>query len=207
MKLQLALDILDLRKAVEIVRATYDYIDIIEIGTPLVKYHGIGALKRMRASFPEKEILVDLKTMDVGQYEADFCFDFGADLVTVLGVADIETIKGSLKSAQNHGKKIVVDMINHPDKQGCVLELNTLGVDFIAVHSGIDQQAYGENPLDELKAIQSYTTIPLCVAGGIQLSTLDSIVQQQPHTIIVGGAITSSDKPVYVAKTMKEMML
>jgi 3-keto-L-gulonate-6-phosphate decarboxylase len=48
--------------------------------------------------------IVDLKTMDVGEYESDFCFEAGADIVTVLGIADIDTIKGSIKSAKKHKK-------------------------------------------------------------------------------------------------------
>jgi 3-hexulose-6-phosphate synthase len=206
MKLQLALDGLKTKTAIDLVNATEKYIDIIEIGTPLIKHEGVQVLKKMRSAFPDKDILVDLKTMDVGQYEADFCFDLGADIVTVLGVAHIETIKGSLKSANKHGKKIMVDLINHPNKQLCVEHLNALGVHLIGIHSGIDQQNIGMHPLDTLKAIQPYTTIPLCIAGGIKLSNIDNIIKAQPHTLIVGGEITSSKHPEATAKTIKEMM-
>lgn len=206
MKLQLALDGLSTKTAIELAHATSEYIDTIEIGTPLIKHKGVQVLKKMRSEFPDKAILVDLKTMDVGQYEADVYFDLGADIVTVLGVAPIETIKGSLKSANKHGKKVMVDLINHPNKQLCVEHLNALGVHLIGIYSGIDQQNIGMHSLDALKAIQPHTTIPLCIAGGIKRSNLDNIIKAQPHTIIVGGEITSSQHPEATARTIKEMM-
>lgn len=207
MKLQLALDVLETARAIELIEKTEKYIDIIEIGTPLIKHEGVAILKQIRSAFPDKEILVDLKTMDVGEYESDFCFDLGADIVTVLGVADIETVKGSLKSANKHGKKVMVDLINCPDKQKKVAELNDLNVHLIGVHSGIDQQSYGKHPLDELKEIQHCTDIPLCIAGGIKKTTIAEVVKENPYIIIVGGEITSSDAPGSVAKVLKEMML
>lgn len=207
MKLQMALDLLETKKAIELIEKTQHHIDIIEIGTPLIKHEGVSILKKIRSAFPDKEILVDLKTMDVGEYEADFCFKLGADIVTVLGVADIETVKGSLKSARKHGKKVMVDLMNCPDKKRKISELNELKVHLIGIHSGIDQQNYGKQPLDELKEIQHYTDIPLCIAGGIKKSTIAAIVKEKPYTIIIGSEITSSSSPGKIAKALKEMML
>lgn len=204
MKLQLALDMLHTKEAIEIIDKTYEYIDIIEIGTPLIKHEGVKVLETIRKIYQKKDILVDLKTMDVGEYEADFCFSLGADIVTVLGVSDIETIKGSLKSSKKYNKKIMVDMINHQNKIEKILELNTLNVDLIGIHSGIDQQNIGKEPLNELIEIQPYTNIPLCIAGGINLSNIDKIIKENPNTIIIGGQITSSENPSKMAKSIKE---
>lgn len=206
-KLQLALDILDSKEAMNLVEVTREFIDIIEIGTPLIKHEGVNILKELRRAFPEKEILVDLKTMDVGEYEADFCFDLGADIISVLAVADIETIKGSIKSAKKYNTKVLVDLINHPNKTQRTLEVEKIGADFIGVHSGIDQQRNGISPLNDLKTICSVTDMPIFVAGGINLSDIADIIKEKPNTIIVGGTITSSKAPNMVAKQIKESLL
>jgi len=206
MKLQLALDVLDSRKAMALAEATRDYVDIIEIGTPLMKHEGVQVLKKLRKAFPDKIIFVDLKTMDVGEYEADFCFSLGADIVSVLGVADLETIKGSIKSARKYKAKVLVDMINHPNKSKRTKEVEKLGADFVGVHSGIDQQQRGLSPLNDLKDICHVTNMPVFVAGGINLSNIDDIKKENPHTVIVGATITSSDNPALTAKEIKESL-
>ena len=202
MKLQLALDVLGTEAAVALVKQTEAYIDIIEIGTPLIKHEGLEIVKRMKQEFPSKTLLVDLKSMDVGAYEADFCFEAGADMVTVLGVADIDTIKGSINSAKKHGKKAMVDLLNVENKVEKVKSLiDEEGVLF-GVHTGIDQQNRGETPLQDLKEL-SELGVSLCVAGGINLDNIDAIIEQKPSIIIVGGAITSSDNPAESSRVIK----
>ncbi len=202
MKLQLAIDVLTSEEALVLAQKTQKYIDIIEIGTPLIKHEGIRLVKLMKALFPEKTLLVDLKTMDVGEYEADFCFEAGADIVTVLGVADINTIKGAIKSAKIHGKKVLVDMINVADKVALAKEVKKLGADYVGIHSGIDQQNAGQSPLEDLKSVSKKVKIPLVVAGGINLDTIDKIKAQKPAVIVVGGAITGAKNPKKAAEAI-----
>lgn len=206
MKLQLALDVLDSGKAEDLAKATKDYIDIIEIGTPLVKHEGIPVLRQLRKAFPDKTIFVDLKTMDVGEYEADFCFENGADIVSVLGVAHIETIKGSIKAARKHNGKVLVDMINHPNIKERVIEVEQAGADYVGIHSGIDQQKKGISPLNDLREISRITKMPIFVAGGINVANITDIMKENPETVIVGGAITSSENPGLAAKKIKEFL-
>lgn len=204
MKLQLALDVLTSEEAIDLATQTRDYIDIIEIGTPLIKHEGITLVKKMRELFPEKEILVDLKTMDVGEYEADFCFKAGADIVTVLGVADIDTIHGSIKSANAHNKKVVVDFINVDNKSELANEVSALGAHYVGIHSGIDQQNKGQSPLDDLRILAKIPNISLVVAGGINLDTIDDIAKESPSTIVIGGAITGATDPRESARLLQE---
>ncbi|WP_456381325.1 3-hexulose-6-phosphate synthase [Hydrogenimonas sp.] len=202
MKLQLAIDVLTSEEALVLAQKTKKYIDIIEIGTPLIKHEGVRLVSLMKALFPEKELLVDLKTMDVGEYEADFCFEAGADIVTVLGAADINTIKGAIRSAEKHNKKVLVDMINVRDKVALAKKVKKLGADYVGIHSGIDQQSVGESPLADLKKVSKKVKIPLVVAGGIDLDTIDEIVKRKPAVIVVGGAITGAKNPKKAAKAI-----
>ncbi|ADV46908.1 3-hexulose-6-phosphate synthase [Nitratifractor salsuginis] len=204
MKLQLAIDVLTSEEALVLAKKTSKYIDIIEIGTPLIKHEGVRLISLMKALHPKKELLVDLKTMDVGEYEADFCFEAGADIVTVLGVADIKTIEGAIVSAKKHGKKVVVDMINVADKITRAKEVAELGADYVGIHSGIDQQNAGQSPLADLKKLSKAVDIPLVVAGGINLDTLDEIIACKPEVVVVGGAITGAKNPKKIAKKISK---
>ena len=111
MKLQVALDTLTLQDCIALLEETKGSVDIAEVGTPFVIEEGMVPVKEFKKRFPDIEVLADVKIMDAGKYEADKCFDAGADIVTVLGVSHDETIKGVVESAANHHKKVMVDMI------------------------------------------------------------------------------------------------
>src|SRR5690554_5516641 len=85
--LQLALDSLDVDQTLKLAGQTAPYVDIFEIGTPCIKHNDIGLVTELKKRFPNKLILVDLKTMDAGEYEATPFFAAGADICTVLGVS------------------------------------------------------------------------------------------------------------------------
>lgn len=206
MQLQLALDMLTTEEAINAAVATEANVDIIEIGTPLLKHEGLGVLRAMRERFPDKQILVDLKTMDVGKYEADFSFENGADIITVLGVADDATIQGAILSARNHGKKVLVDLINVTDKVERARQSLEWGADYVGVHSGIDQQNRGESPLNDLQKLSESLSAPIAVAGGIGMDNIDQIVSSQPEIVVIGGAITQAEDPGHVAMALKERM-
>ena len=150
MKLQLALDDIPLAAVLALVEHVRAYIDIIEVGTPFLYAEGLAAVRELRRRFPEKEILADLKIMDAGEYETRQALAAGADYVTVLGVTDILTVKGCLAVAAEFGKTIVVDMICEPDLAVRIKQLEAVGVRALAVHTGVDQQAAGRTPLDEI---------------------------------------------------------
>ncbi|WIM73331.1 orotidine 5'-phosphate decarboxylase [Corynebacterium suedekumii] len=45
--------------------------DILELGTPLIKSEGLAAITAVKAAHPDKTVFADLKTMDAGELEAD----------------------------------------------------------------------------------------------------------------------------------------
>ena len=69
-----------------------------------------------KSRFPDKLLLVDLKTMDAGEYEAAPFYEAGADICTVLGVSGLATCKGVIKAAQANGAEAQIDLINVADK-------------------------------------------------------------------------------------------
>ena len=147
MKLQLALDDLNMEEALALTESVREYIDIIEIGTPFVYQEGMKAVEIFKKRFPDKEVLADMKIMDAGYYEAEEALKVGADYVTVLGVTDNLTIKGCIEAAEQYGKEIVVDMICVPDFPKRIRELEELGAHGLAVHVGTDSRQPGASRL------------------------------------------------------------
>lgn len=208
MKLQIALDAITLEKAVELVQEARDYVDILEIGTPMVIEYGMLAVRTMRENFPEKEILADLKIMDGGKYEAGQAFKAGADYITVLGVTDNLTVKACVEAANEYGKEVVVDMICVEDIPARVKKMEELGAHGVAVHVGVDQQASGRTPLDDLKVMKAAASVAkVSVAGGINVSTMPSYCALNPEVVIVGGGICNAKDPKEAAKALHEAIV
>lgn len=207
MELQLALDLVNIPEAKKLVKEVAEYIDIIEIGTPVVINEGLRAVKEIKEEFPSLKVLADLKIMDAGGYEVMKAAEAGADIITVLGATDDSTIRGAVEEAKKQGKKILVDMINVKNIEERAIEIDALGVDYICVHTGYDLQAVGQSPFEELRIIKRVVKhAKTAVAGGIKLSTLPEVIQAKPDLIIVGGGITGQEDKKAVAAEMRRLI-
>lgn len=189
MKLQFAIDTLTTEKALELAAAAAEHVDILELGTPLIKSEGLSAVTALKAAHPDKVIFADLKTMDAGELEADIAFDAGADLVTVLGSADDSTIAGAVKSAKSRGKGIVVDLIGVADKPTRAREVIALGAEFVEMHAGLDEQAQEGYSLDSLLSDGTASGVPFSVAGGVNVSSIAAVRDSGARVAVAGGAI------------------
>ncbi|MGR8981525.1 MAG: bifunctional 3-hexulose-6-phosphate synthase/6-phospho-3-hexuloisomerase [Gammaproteobacteria bacterium] len=202
--IQLALDSLDFDQTMSLAEQTAPYVDIFEIGTPCIKFNGIELVKALREKFPTKLILVDLKTMDAGEYEATPFYAAGADICTVLGVSGLATIAGVIKAAKAHDAEAQIDLINVADKAACAKAAAELGAQIIGVHTGLDAQAAGQTPFSDLQEIASLgLNVRLSVAGGIKESTVDQVVKSGADIIVVGAAIYGAPSPAEAARNIK----
>ena len=201
MELQLAIDLLNKEDAAELANKVKDYVDIVEIGTPIVINEGLPAVQHLNDNIDSVKVLADLKIMDAADYEVSQAVKFGADIVTILGVAEDASIKAAVDEAHKHGKQLLVDMIAVQDLEKRAKVLDDLGADYIAVHTGYDLQAEGQSPLESLRKVKSViSNSKVAVAGGIKPDTIKDIVSENPDLIIVGGGIANADDPVEAAK-------
>lgn len=189
MKIQFAIDTLTTAHALELATAAAPHVDVLELGTPLIKADGLAAIKALKEAFPEKVIFADLKTMDAGELEADIAFTAGADLVTVLGVADDSTITGAVRAATAHGKGIVVDLIGVKDKATRAREVVELGAQFVEMHAGLDEQALPGYSLEELLEAGKAAGVPFSVAGGVNVSSIAAVKAAGADIAVAGGAL------------------
>ena len=205
MKLQLALDDIKFDDAVELVGKVRKYVDIVEIGSPFIIDCGMAPVRRIKELYPELEVLADTKIMDAGDYEAELTYLAGADYCTVLGVTDTLTIKGCIDAAKKYGKKVFVDMICVKNVEERVAEIEAAGVNCIGVHTGVDLQAAGFTPLDDLKRIKAASKQSIIsVAGGINVNTVQDYMAAGADIVIVGGGINHTADPVAAAKALYE---
>ena len=205
--IQLALDSLDFDQTMSLAEQTAPYVDIFEIGTPCIKFNGVELVKALRAKFPTKLLLVDLKTMDAGEYEATPFYAAGADICTVLGVSGLATIAGVIKAAKAHGAEAQIDLINVADKLECAKAAAGLGAHIIGVHTGLDAQAAGQTPFADLQDIAGLgLNVRVSVAGGIKETTADQVVKAGADIIVVGAAIYGAPSPSDAARKIKQIV-
>lgn len=207
MELQLAIDLLDKEAAAELAKQVTDYVDIVEIGTPIVINEGLPAVQHLKDNVKDEDVkvLADLKIMDAADYEVSQAVKFGADVVTILGVAEDASIKNAVAEAHKHGKELLVDLIAVQDLEKRAKEIDEMGADYIAVHTGYDLQAEGQSPLESLRRVKSViNNAKVAVAGGIKPDTIQAVAAEKPDLIIVGGGIANADDPREAAKQCRE---
>ena len=197
------MDLLTVDDALELAGKVAEYVDIIELGTPLIKAAGLSAVTAVKAAHPDKIVFADMKTMDAGELEADIAFSAGADLVSVLGSADDSTIAGAVKAAKAHSKGIVVDLIGVSDKVSRAKEARALGARFIEFHAGLDEQAQPGYDLGGLLTAGAEARVPFSVAGGVNASTIEAVQSAGADVAVAGSAIYSAADPALAAKELK----
>ncbi len=165
MKLQVALDFLELDEAMAITAEIADYVDIVEIGTPLIIHSGLEAVRRAKRLFPEKTILADLKIADAGAEESQMALDAGADVVTVLATASDNTIRSAAKAVHAAGKELLVDLIAAGDIFERASQLKELGADYLCLHTSFDDESSTERSYELLAKLKTLPGIKVTVAG------------------------------------------
>ncbi len=203
--LQLALDFVDLKRALKSAQAGIaGGVDWLEAGTPLIKSEGLHAVRELRKLFPNITIVADMKIMDAGRTEVETAAKAGANIVDVLGASSDATIRECIQAGKNYGAKIVVDMIAVDDVLSRAKQVEGFGADYVSVHCAIDEQMEGKDPFDVLRQVTEALSIPVAVAGGINSETAAMAVEAGAAIVIVGGAITKAMDPEQAAREIRQ---
>lgn len=203
--LQVALDHLDLTRALGCAAAVAGSVDIIEVGTPLLKSAGVRAVREVKSRFPGKLVVADTKTMDAGAIEAALVFEAGADIFTLCSAASRPTLMAGIREAHARGKQALIDLIGVEDVLEAAFRLEDLAPDYVCLHMGIDQQeAEGRLPLEGLALLRQRLELPLSVAGGITPRDVPDLIALSPSIIVVGAYITAGPDPGQAARELRE---
>lgn len=203
--LQVALDLLELKRAIEIAgEAIEGGADWIEAGTPLIKSEGMNAIRELKKNYRGHKILADMKTIDTGAVEVEMAAKSGADVVIILALSDDDTIAEAMRAARKYGCEVMVDLINVPDPVKRAQEVEELGVDYLNVHVGIDQQMKGMDPLEVLSDVAESVSIPVAAAGGLDAERAAACVSMGASIVIVGSNIVKSRNVTESARKVRE---
>jgi 3-hexulose-6-phosphate synthase/6-phospho-3-hexuloisomerase len=200
-----ALDLLELDRSIQIAKeAVSGGADWIEAGTPLIKSEGMNSVRELKKALPKIRIVADMKTVDTGAMEVEMAAKAGADIVAMLATSDNSTIEDAMRAARKYGVQIMMDLLTVQDPVKRSRELEELGVDYICVHVGIDQQMTGRDTIDFLKQIAKEVKTPVAAAGGIDASSGANAIASGAAIVIVGGSIARSANVEASARKIRE---
>jgi 3-hexulose-6-phosphate synthase / 6-phospho-3-hexuloisomerase len=205
--LQVALDLLELKRALQIAKeAVEGGADWLEVGTPLIKSEGIQAVREFRKHFPQTTIVADMKIADTGTIEVEMAAKAGANIVCILADADDSVITEAVKAARLYGVKLMADLINTPDPVQRSVQLESMGIDIICAHSGIDQQMTGRDSLELLAALPDHIHIPIAIAGGIDAEKAGEAILLGAQIVIIGGWIIRSADVITSTRNIRAVL-
>ncbi len=181
---------------------------VLEAGTPLIKSEGARSIELLKSVPPGRPVVADTKTMDAGAIEARIAHEHGASALSVLALAPEETIRETVEEAHRLGLMVYGDLIAVEDPLGTLDKLARTGIDIILLHVGIDVQARlgitASQLVDLVARIRDAWPRYLAVAGGIKPGEVEGMVKAGADIVIIGGAITKSQKPEEAAKAALE---
>jgi 3-hexulose-6-phosphate synthase len=204
MKLQAALDRITLDQAMDLARAISSHVDIIEVGTSLIKDYGMDSVRQMKREFPGSAVLADLKTMDEGAYEFRAAYRAGADIATVMAAASVDTIAACYEVAEEAGKSIMIDLLGAADEKIDLLQRFDEAI--FCVHAPVDEKS--NDLLTHLQQFEArFSGLKnLSVAGGIQLEDIFALNKKavRLESVIVGSAISKAEDPRLAAEQFSQ---
>ncbi len=197
--LQIAMDYITLPPALAMAAKVATEIDIIEIGTPLCKAVGLDAIRAMREMVgPDKLILADFKSPDVGGLEAKMAFDAGADIMTVIGGAALATVESALDAAKAANKEMQMELTGVRDIVARAREWRQIGVEWMVYHRGWDEQAFSRQWVEEDRTVIRQLIdlgFKITVTGGITKELLPFFRSLPVWTVISGRGIRETPDP------------
>ena len=189
---QISLDLTSLDEALATAEVAVDAgVDWLEAGTPLIQAHGLHAVERLRARFPDHPIVADMKIMDGGYLETEMAAKAGANLVVVMGRAHEATIRRCLDAGRKYDVKVMGDNLAASDRVACARWMADLGVDFIVHHIGFDERRMvkGLSPMDELDAVVGAVSIPVQAVGGLTIQQAIACPAHGAPLVVLGAPL------------------
>jgi len=192
-ELQIALDLTSLELSLQIARSVASSARWIEAGTPLIISQGLKAVEALRAEFPQKTIVADVKIVDAAMLLTSSSIAAGADIITVISAASDQTISICVNLAHQQGKRVLGDHIAAQTDLDALNRLADLGVDYVGIH--IPKDSGSTLFLKQLNNILGRLSVPVVLAGGIQIALLEQLRGSPLAAVVVGSAIINSPNP------------
>lgn len=198
-QLQMALDKPDLPSALRPLQQAATSIDIIECGTVLILAEGLRAVREIRALFPDKPILADIRIAEAGALLARMAFEAGASMVSVVAGASLTTVAQVCAVAAEHGGEVQVELSDEWYDASRAVRWREAGVVHVIVKRSRDRELAGDlswGPhdlarVDELAELGFTVT----VTGGITPADLPALAGHRVGIVIAGRSLTDASDP------------
>lgn len=206
-KLQIALDTTDMPSALRPLNAAISQIDVIECGTILIIAEGLKAVREVRALYPNKTILADVRIVEAGALIARNCFEAGASWVSVVAGASMTTVEQVVKVADEFGGEVQIELGENYDPEQA-REWRRLGVTQVIVHRSRDAEVagkltWGPDDIQRIKELHDMGFM-VTVTGGVKAEDLPFFKGAPVGVIISGRGIVKADDPLAAAKHLQD---
>ena len=205
--LQVALDNTSLEDAIESVKQYGHIIDIVEVGTILHVAEGARATSVLRQMFPNKILLDDIKGADAGTTLAELCFNAGADTMTAICSADVNTMIAMKKVglAISPDKDVQVELYGDWTYEHAQSWLDA-GISQVVYHRSRDAELAGKKwSDDDINKISNLIDMgfKVTITGGLNVEDLVLFEGLQIHCVIAGRSIRGAVNPEQAALNFK----
>jgi 3-hexulose-6-phosphate synthase len=211
MKLQAALDYFTLKQALNLMEQIHPYVDIAEIGSPLMFADGFHSVAEIKKRYPKVLVLADMKVVDGGYDIASAAYKVGADIATTIGLTTDDTLLGVVKAAREHNKYCMVDTIGIGNLPERVKQFEEMGFDYILLHTAHDtigSTAEAASHIDKIKEMKQITRhAKIGISGGITLSIIKKVCAADPDWVVIGGGLTSAKDPAETVKALRKFIV
>lgn len=195
MKLQIAFDVLDLDKCLDIAKSVEIYADSFEIRSSLLLKYGIHVIEKFRSTFPNKELFVETQIVSHAQDIVPMCIKAGADWVSVMAGTTQEMIHGVSILASQKKKYVTLDLLDANSIGQAAMDAKRLGVDALLYHNIYDHQDEASFAMEEWDDLRGNSNLPIYITSNIDRDNINFIISLQPDVIVIGKTITSTANP------------
>lgn len=193
----LALDVIEKNKAFEVLRETYDLLDAIKVGYPLILSCGIQICKEIKNEF-NKPIIGDFKIADVpvtNEKIIDLSFENGIDFLMIHGFIGEENLIKAKKHSKNKLDLFMVTELTSdigtnlfPYKKFAKWAVD---LDFY----GVQAPATKPEVIKEVKRIAKNSLKIISCGMGTQGAHYGSAIKNGADFEIIGRGIYASENP------------
>ena len=183
-------------------------VDIVEMGTPLLKTQGVSnVVPAFRKRFPDALLLADMKTMDGGAGEARSVYTGGGNIFDFLALAGVDTAKSicavrdEFRRAGPELPRLVFSdiMVPHqgPASQAgeVALRMVEAGVDAVGIHLQSDARHANPKLIEEdylgdvVRAVfeRIGKAVPMQVVGGLSIAQAKSLAKASLRAFVISG--------------------
>jgi 3-keto-L-gulonate-6-phosphate decarboxylase len=212
---QISVDVATVKQGLEVAAAALaGGINIVEMGTPLLKNEGVSnVVPAFRRKFPEALLLADMKTMDGGAFEARAVYTGGGNIVDFLALAGADTSKAICAVRDEFRRNdaalprlafadILVPHQGPAAQAGEVaLRMIEAGVDGVGIHLQADARRADPKLIesryldDVARAIFKRVAgaAPVQVVGGLTVAQAKGLAQTGMRSFVISGNFGESD--------------